>query len=47
MEPEGSLSRSQEPTTCTYPDTHQSFPRPPSVFKLDFNTVLPFMPRSC
>jgi hypothetical protein len=29
MEPEGSLSHSQEPATCPYPEPYQSSPLPP------------------
>jgi hypothetical protein len=42
MEPEGSLSHSQEPATCPYPVSYQSSPRPPSHFmKIHFYIYSP------
>jgi hypothetical protein len=32
MEPEGSLSCSQEPTTCPYPEPNESNPHPQTLF---------------
>jgi hypothetical protein len=46
MEPEGSLLCSQEPTTSTYPKSHESSPHPPSPFKMHSNVILPSTPRS-
>jgi hypothetical protein len=33
MEPKGSVPQLQLPTTCPYPEPHQSSPRPPSHFQ--------------
>ena len=42
MELEGSLSYSQVPTTCLYPEPDQSSPCPPfHILKIHFNIILP------
>jgi hypothetical protein len=47
MEPEGSLTFSQEPATYLCPDPVKSSPRTPSHFQIiRFNIVLPFPPSS-
>jgi hypothetical protein len=49
MEPAGSLSHSQEPATCPYPDPYQSSPCPPPpshCLRIHFNFNLPSTPRS-
>ena len=43
MQPEGSLPRLQEPTTCPYSEPNQSRPCPSSSFlKIHFNIILPY-----
>jgi hypothetical protein len=45
MEPEGSLSYSQEPATCPYPEPDQSSAYPPSHFrKVNSNIIIPSTP---
>ena len=47
MEAEGSLPQSQNPATCPYPEPVKSSPYPPTdFFKIRFNIILPFTPRS-
>ena len=45
MEPEGSLTHSQEPVTCAYPEPARSFHAPTSqVLKILLNIILPSTP---
>ena len=44
MEPEGSLSNSQEPTICTYPKAGESSPC--HFLNINFTIILPSIPRS-
>ena len=45
MEPEGSLTHSQLPTTCPYPEPARSSPYLTSHFmKIQLNVILPFTP---
>ena len=47
MEPEGSLSHSQEPASCPYSEPDQSSPRPLSnVLKIHLNIIFPSTPVS-
>ena len=47
MEPASSLSHSQDPITCPYPEPDQPSPCTPSYFlKMYFNVILPFIPGS-
>jgi len=39
MEPEGSLSRSQKPVTCRYPEPDQSNPHPPNKIFCSVNNL--------
>jgi len=47
MEPEGSLSQSQVPATCPYPESARSRPQPhiPHFLKIHLNIILSNMPR--
>ena len=48
MAPEGSLSDSQAPGACPFPEAHISNPRYPNLFPLSFTIILfpPSRPRS-
>jgi len=47
MEPEGSLTHSQVPATCPYPEPDQSSPCPIfQLLKIHLNIILPSMPGS-
>ena len=48
MEPGGSLPHSQKPATCPYlvPDQYSAYLDIP-VFKVHFNIIFPYIPRSC
>jgi hypothetical protein len=41
MEPEGSLLRSQEPSTCPYPEADQSPPYHSILFRIHFSIIHP------
>jgi len=48
MEPEGSLTHSQWPANCSYPEPDQSTPGPPSHFlKIHFSIILSSKRGSC
>ena len=46
IEPEGSWTYSQQPSTCPYPEPKQSNPYPIPFLNIHFNIILPSMPCS-